>query len=173
MSVNTSEDFIELMTSFQGRLYGYILSLLADPNVANDILQETNIILWQKSAEFKMGSNFKAWSFRIANFKVMAHRQRQMRDKLVFDDDFMNNLTLEANTYDETYEEKQKILTNCIAKLPERQKDLIARRYSIGTSVKNIALELQSTANSITQALFRARTNLTNCVKGLPIEGAE
>ena len=114
MSVNTSEDFIELMTSFQGRLYGYILSLLADPNVANDILQETNIILWQKSAEFKMGSNFKAWSFRIANFKVMAHRQRQMRDKLVFDDDFMNNLTIEANTYDETYEEKQKILTNCI-----------------------------------------------------------
>jgi RNA polymerase sigma-70 factor, ECF subfamily len=173
MNVNTSEEFIELMTSFQGRMYGYILSLIADPNAANDILQETNLVLWKKSAEFEMGSNFKAWSFRIANFRVMAHRQRQMRDKLVFDDEFMSSLTIEASTYDETYEERQGLLSTCMAKLPERQRDLIERRYSIGASVKKIAEELKSTANSITQALFRARTNLVNCVKNLPEEGLD
>ena len=54
MEMNQTEEFIELMTSFQGRLYAFILSLCGDPNIANDILQESNIILWKKSGEFEM-----------------------------------------------------------------------------------------------------------------------
>ena len=96
MSINESEQFVELMTNFQGRLYAFILSLMGDPNSANDILQETNIVLWNKSSEFELGTNFKAWSFRIASFQVMAYRQRCMRDRLIFDDD-MNMYLLEVN----------------------------------------------------------------------------
>ncbi|MCM8534405.1 MAG: sigma-70 family RNA polymerase sigma factor [Lentisphaeraceae bacterium] len=171
MDVNNSEEFVALMTSFQGRMYAYILSLIADPTAANDILQETNLVLWRKSGEYQMGTNFKAWAFRTANFQVMAHRQRRMRDKLVFDDDFMSTLTVEANTYDETYESRQKKLITCMEKLPERQRDLIQRRYSVGASIKKMAEDLKSTANSLTQALFRARNNLMNCVKGLQEDG--
>ncbi len=170
MEVNTSEEFIELMTSFQGRMYAYIMSLIANPDAANDILQETNLVLWKKSGEYQMGTNFKAWSFRVANFRVMAYRQRKMRDRLVFDEELLSTLTVESTELDDTYEERQKQLVGCMAKLPERQRDLINRRYSIGTSVKKIAEDLKSTANSITQALFRARTNLVNCVKNLPEE---
>lgn len=173
MEVNTSEDFVQLMTEYQGRMYAYILSLLADPNAANDILQETNLVLWRKSTEFQVGTNFKAWAFRIANFQVMAYRQRRIRDRLVFDDDFMMTLSVDASSYDDTYEVRQKKLVTCMDKLPDRQRDLIERRYSIGVSIKKIADELKSTANSIAQALFRARNNLINCVKELPEEGAE
>ena len=171
--VNNSEDFVELMTSFQGRLYGYILSLLADPNAANDVLQEANLVLWRKSAEFELGTNFKAWSFRIANFQVMAYRQRCIRDRLVFNDDFMQNIVAEVNRLDDRYEARQKKLAICLEKLPERQKDLVERRYSFGSTVKKIAVDLKSTANSITQALFRARNNLTDCVKSLPGDSHE
>ena len=173
MEVNTSEDFVQLMTEYQGRMYAYILSLLADPNAANDILQETNLVLWRKSTEFQVGTNFKAWAFRIANFQVMAYRQRRIRDRLVFDDDFMMTLSVDASSYDDTYEIRQKKLVTCMDKLPDRQRDLIERRYSIGVSIKKIADELKSTANSIAQALFRARNNLINCVKDLPEEGVE
>ena len=173
MEVNTSEDFVQLMTEYQGRMYAYILSLLADPNAANDILEETNLVLWRKSTEFQVGTNFKAWAFRIANFQVMAYRQRRIRDRLVFDDDFMMTLSVDASSYDDTYEVRQKKLVTCMDKLPDRQRDLIERRYSIGVSIKKIADELKSTANSIAQALFRARNNLINCVKELPEEGAE
>jgi RNA polymerase sigma-70 factor, ECF subfamily len=171
MDVNQSEDFIELMTAYQGRMYAYILSLLADPNSANDILQETNIVLWRKSTEYQMGTNFKAWCFRIANFQVMAFRQRKMRDRLVFDDELIGTLTVDAGFYDDSYESRQKQLLTCMDKLPERQRDLIQRRYSIGASIAVMAEDLKSTANSITQALFRARNNLMDCVKDLPEEG--
>ena len=73
--------FIELMTEFQPRLYGYILSLAGNPDAANDVLQDVNIVLWKQSSQFKPGSNFKAWSFRIAHFQYMAYRQKRLREK--------------------------------------------------------------------------------------------
>jgi RNA polymerase sigma-70 factor, ECF subfamily len=41
------EELVSLMTQFQGRLYAYILSLIADADAANDVLQETNVVLWK------------------------------------------------------------------------------------------------------------------------------
>ena len=42
------------MTDHQGRLFGYILSLLGDADAANDVLQEANIVLWRDSREFRV-----------------------------------------------------------------------------------------------------------------------
>src|ERR1700675_2222510 len=78
-----TRDFVELMTQHQGRLYGYVLSLSGDPDAANDVLQEANIVLWKQSSQFKPGSNFKAWAFRIAHFQFMAYRQKRLRDKVL------------------------------------------------------------------------------------------
>ena len=170
MDVNQSEEFIELITSFQGRLYGFILSMLGDPDQANDVLQETNIILWKKSNEFTPGTSFKAWSFRVASFQVMAYRQKKIRDRLIFDDSFFSDLMSEAQEMDNQFEAKQKTLASCMQKLNSRHRDLIDKRYCHGFSVKKIAEDLQQTANAITQTLFRARKNLIDCVRKNSLE---
>ena len=77
-----SSDFVELLTSHQARLYGYILSLVFSPTDADDVLQETNRVLWQKSTSFERGTNFAAWVFRIAFYQVQAYRRRRQREKL-------------------------------------------------------------------------------------------
>jgi RNA polymerase sigma-70 factor (ECF subfamily) len=96
------ETLVQLMTEHQGRLYAYILSLLGNPDQANDVLQDTNVVLWRSIGEFRVGSNFKAWAFRIAHFQVMACRQRQIRERLFFDDDLLSTLSLAAREMDET-----------------------------------------------------------------------
>ena len=170
MNINKSDEFIDLITSFQGRLYGFILSLLGDPDQANDVLQETNIILWKKSNEFTPGTSFKAWSFRVASFQVMAYRQKKLRDRLIFDDSFFANIVNEAKDIDEQFSAKQKTLDACMQKLNIRHRELIDKRYCHGFSVKKIAEDLQQTANAITQTLFRARKNLIDCVKKNKVE---
>ena len=170
MPKNNTDEFVELMSSFQGRLYGLILSLVADPDAANDILQETNLILWSKAHEFELGTSFKSWSFRIASFQVMAWRQKQMRDPLVFNNEIISQMIHEQAEREEDYESKQLRLKQCIAKLPERQQKLIHERYGLGNSIVKIAEALKSNANSIRQVLFRARTNLSQCVKVTPEE---
>ncbi|MDD7986465.1 sigma-70 family RNA polymerase sigma factor [Lentisphaera marina] len=167
MPDSNTDQFVELMSSFQGRLYGLILSLVANPDAANDILQETNLILWSKAHEFELGTSFKSWSFRVASFQVMAWRQKQMRDPLVFNNEIISQMIHEQNEREEDYEFKKKKLEQCIAKLPERQRELIHQRYGLGTSIVNIAETLKSNANSIRQVLFRARTNISQCVKDL------
>ncbi len=159
------EAFVELMTSFQGHLYGYALSLTADPEAANDLLQETNVVLWKNWKEFEPGTNFKAWSFRIAHFQFMALRQRRMRDRLCFGDGLVTVIAAEAKELDDTYEQRVASLASCLEQLRPRWREIIRLRYSEGLAVQGMSTKIGLSANAISQLLFRARKCLIDCVK--------
>ena len=89
-------DVGELIALYQPRLHAYILSLVFDPQVAADILQDTNLILWKKAAQFTPGTNFKAWAFRVAYFEVKSHRRKAVRNRLVFNDELLDSAELAA-----------------------------------------------------------------------------
>ncbi len=68
---------LQLFVRHQTRIKGFIVSLLGDFAAADDVVQETFLIVQQKSDEFSPGSNFIAWTFQIARFQVMkAQSQR-------------------------------------------------------------------------------------------------
>ena len=160
-----NEAFVELMTRYQGHLYGYALSLTADPEAANDLLQETNVVLWENWREFEPGTNFKAWSFRITHFQFMALRQRRLRDRLYFGDGLVTAIAAEAKELDETYEQRVTSLANCLEQLRPRWREIIRLRYSEGLAVQGMATKIGLSANAISQLLFRARRSLIECVK--------
>jgi RNA polymerase sigma-70 factor (ECF subfamily) len=160
-----NEAFVELMTRYQGHLHGYALSLTADPEAANDLLQETNVVLWENWREFEPGTNFKAWSFRIAHFQFMALRQRRLRDRLFFGDGLVTAIAVEAKELDETYEQRVASLASCLKQLKPRWREIIRLRYSEGLAVQGMASKIGLSANAISQVLFRARKSLIDCVK--------
>ena len=160
-----SFEFVQLLTTHQSRMFAYILSLLGNRTQAEDVMQETNAILWRKAHEFKLGTNFGAWMLRVAYFQVMAHRRRLTRDRLVFDDDFLQGIAAEAEQQSELQEEKQRLLGRCIKKLNERHQEIVRLRYIEGATLKTIASLTGRSENSIKQALFRARKALIDCVK--------
>lgn len=157
-------EFIQLLTTSQSRVYAYILSLVFDPDQADDVLQQTNAILWEKAHEFEIGTNFIAWSFRIAYYQVLAHRKNMQRDQLIFDDQLIGDLAKVSNQNDEAFERRQRLMRTCLERLNDRQRDLIRRRYSVGANVAKVAAEVGSTVNAVKQSLFRARRNLIECV---------
>ncbi len=162
--MNQSEEFLQLLTECQGYLFAYIAAALGDSDLANEVLQETNLVMWRKSDEFEMGSSFSAWSFRIANFQLMSHRQRQLREKLLFDQALVERITHSAQERSESYVARLKQLDHCISKMPARYRDVITRRYHNGESLRKIAEELQQTPNAIGQLLFRIKKKLSECV---------
>lgn len=166
-----SDDFVEVMTAHQGRLYAYILTLLGDPDQANDVLQEANLVLWRSAGEYRPGSNFRAWAFRIAHFQVMAHRQRQLRDRVVFDDEILAILDPAARELDETFELREQALTECLEKLAAPHRELLHKRYAEGESLQTIAAACRKTANGVAQALFRLRRSLIDCVARVAVQG--
>lgn len=176
--VRTSEtmgtpDFIQLLTANQSRIYAYVMSLVFDPDQADDILQQTNAILWEKEAEFQLGTNFIAWSFRIAYFQVLAHRKKQQRERLLFDDTLLQEISQVASSQDEIFERKHRLLRQCLEKLNERQRGCIRHRYQAGSTLETIAADTEMNINAVKQLLFRARNSLHRCISnGLGIEAS-
>jgi RNA polymerase sigma-70 factor (ECF subfamily) len=160
-----TSDFVDLMTQHQGRLYGYLLSLSADPDAANDILQEANIVLWKQWQQFQAGSNFTAWAFRIAHFQFMAYRQRQLRDKTLFSDELLATLASEARDVDQWHDERSAALEKCLERMPDRSREAIRLRYADELKIADMAEVLERSANAVYQILFRARQWLIECVQ--------
>jgi RNA polymerase sigma-70 factor, ECF subfamily len=91
-----TEHFVRSLTEYQSRLYAYIVAMLGDADAAGDVFQNTNVAIWRKAAEYTEGTNFWAWTSRIAHFEVLAFRKRRQRDRHVFDDGLLANIAEEA-----------------------------------------------------------------------------
>ena len=102
----------------RSRLFAKIAAAMGDLDLANEVLQETNLVMWRKSDEFEIGSNFNAWSYRIANFQIMSHRQRRLREKLLFDQELVEKITQRAQDRSESYALRMRQLDRCIGKMP-------------------------------------------------------
>lgn len=159
-----SARFIALLTGVQSRLYAYLCTLLANADSARDVLQETNIVLWEKSADYDATRPFEAWAFRFAHFQALAWRKCQSRDRLVFDDVTLESLAAEFPA-GHSAENELRALEECIGKLPEKQRALIERRYQSGDSVTGIAVNERKPANVVAAFLYRARKALAECIK--------
>jgi RNA polymerase sigma-70 factor (ECF subfamily) len=164
-------DYVQLMINCQSRLYAFILSLVGDAEHASEVLQETNLVLWEKSNQFEPDTNFVAWAFRIARYQVMAHRQRLGRDRHLFDDETLACVAQAGEDQAVDFDERLTTLSECIEQLPEGGRRLLRRRYMEGLSVKLIAEELGHTANRVSVRLHRIRTTLMECIQKHQAEG--
>ena len=165
-----SDEFVCELTEAQPRLYGFIFKRLLDPHGSSEVLQETNLVLCRKAADFRPGSSFMAWAFQVAHFQVLAHRQRQNREKLVFDDALLDRLHEEEPEPEESDTRRTQALQECLQGLPEEHRRVVLNRYVDGGSVQAMAGKLGKTPNAISRLLYRSRMALMKCVR-LKLEG--
>ena len=76
----------------------------------------------------------------------------------------MEKLAVEAADPDVAGSVPLQALESCLAKLSEKDRTLIRRRYQPGANVREIAAEAGRTANSISNSLSRIRRLLLECV---------
>ncbi len=160
-----SEAFVQQLIASQGRIYAYILSLVGDSDQADDVLQEVNLMLLRKSTEFEPGTNFIAWAFRTAFYQVQTFRNRQSRNRLIFDDDLLMLLARDAEDDTDDMTDRRRALRRCMLLLSSAQQDLLHRRYTAGASARTIARQLGRPAGSIHQTLYRLRLVLMKCIE--------
>lgn len=160
-----SADFLSRVSRAQRSLYAFILTLVRQPADAEDVLQETNLVLWQKAVEFDATRDFLPWALRIAQLQAMAHLKRQKRTPLTFDEPLLNVLAQEAIVEAEELDLRRHALAGCLEKLPDRQRELVARRYEPGGSVNELARRLGKTPKAISETLRRIRRALLECIE--------
>jgi RNA polymerase sigma-70 factor (ECF subfamily) len=156
--------FVRLLGQNQRRLFLYVLGLVPNWNDAEEIIQETNLVLWREFDQFQLGTNFAAWACKVAFHQVLNWRKRKQRDRLEFSPAFLEAVAAEAVTAADALEERSQALAGCLGKLPEAHRDLLRLRYTEGLAVEDIARQLDRSVEAVYRALSRIRHTVHQCV---------
>jgi RNA polymerase sigma-70 factor (ECF subfamily) len=157
--------YLEQVTQSQRTLYGVLWSLLRDAHDVDDVLQETNAVLWQKAREFDESREFLPWALKIAQVQVLAFRKRRQRSRVMFDDQLVAALIDQSVQDAEQVEPRRRALGECLKKLTDEHRRLITRRYEPGGSVNELAAEQGKAPKAVSEMLRRIRATLLDCIE--------
>jgi RNA polymerase sigma-70 factor, ECF subfamily len=152
-----------LMTRHQRQIFSYIYTLVPDRPDAEDLLQETSLVICEKFDQFD-GADFMAWACQIAYWRVRYSRQKFARSKVVFDQDVVDAVAQTAATMYVEMDERHEALSQCLQKLPQRDRELVLTRYEPGCGVEEAARRSGRTLGAAYKALARTRKLLLDCV---------
>jgi len=160
-------EFVSQIARHQSALHSYIISLMPGMDGVDDVLQETNLVLWEKRRTFEPGSNFRAWACAIARFRVMGHRRKLGRlGAELFDDELAEQLAMECEAEPEELTDRLRALESCLGRLPEKERALIDFRYFSDSQLEEYAAQCGRPVDSLRVSLFRIRAALKKCITG-------
>ncbi|MCD8385904.1 MAG: sigma-70 family RNA polymerase sigma factor [Bacteroidales bacterium] len=162
--------FDTLLGRHQGNVYTYILRLVKDSDIANDIFQETFVkaIVNIKQQRYTGDGRFGAWLARIAHNLVIDHFRQEKSMGLVSTDNedcnVLNRKDLSEGTIEDAIVDAQILddVQSLVNTLPADQQDVVRMRYYKDMSFKEIA---ERTGVSINTALGRMRYAILNMRK--------
>ena len=166
-----NQAFDLLLEHNQSKLFSYILFIVHDEDLANDVFQETfiKIIVKLRHRKYAPTGKFAAWCMRIAHNVVMDQYRQQKAERIVepTEDNDLSNLSHDGliDSSIETRfinEQVMKDVQKMIDLLPTAQREVVFMRFYQQMSFKEIA---QTTDVSINTALGRMRYAIINLRK--------
>lgn len=156
--------YVRLLGQNQRRITLYVLSLVPRWNDAEEIIQETNLVLWREFDRFELGTNFAAWACKVAFHQVLTWQRKQQRDRLRFSPEFLEAVAREASDSAERLERRSQVLNECLRKLPDTQRELLRMRYAENCSIDDLSQRVKRTVAAVYRSLSRIRQTLHECV---------
>jgi RNA polymerase sigma factor (sigma-70 family) len=152
------------------RVFGYILLLVKNHTIAEDVFQDTfvKVIKSLHAGKYVENGRFVSWVMRIAHNLIIDHFRREKQLKTVSNDssavDIFNSPKFSDTNVEDNiiYDQIMLEVRNLVDTLPDEQKEVVMLRHYAGLSFKEIA---EQTNVSINTALGRMRYALINMRK--------
>lgn len=162
MNSERQDAFARAFIEHQGRLYGYITTLLPHRDDAEDVLQRTSLILWQKWDQFDQHRGFLPWARGVALNEVRNFLRRHDRRNVHLSEPVIEMLAAELE--EDRTEERWTALSKCLGKLQQKQRELVEQCYLGADGVTAVAANLNTTRAAVYMRLHRVRKVLVECV---------
>lgn len=169
--MNGSQPSIEeLITRYKTKVYTYILLMVKNQQLAEDLFQETFIKVIQslRMHKYKDNGKFVSWVIRIAHNLVIDHFRKEKQINTCNNEDYeadlFNSSKFSAKNIEQIIVHDQiiKDVRKLIDELPDDQREVVVLRHYGQLSFKEIA---EQTDVSINTALGRMRYALINMRK--------
>lgn len=169
--------FNQLVLRYQQTLYGVILRMLGDPDIAADVTQDAFIAAFRGIRTYRGGSSFRAWLLRIGSNMAHDHWRRTQRrpseslDSLTEEDEPHSASLLqilaaqgpESNPEERLLtQELQEVIERGLQALPLDQRIAIVLCDIEGLSYEEIAAATQTSLGTVRSRISRGRGRLRN-----------
>jgi RNA polymerase sigma-70 factor (ECF subfamily) len=153
------DDLDSMAWEYYTRVYSLTLSILNDPDEAEDAAQETFIAAYLNRHQYQPGSNYKAWLFTIAvNYCRRRYNKRQRQDQLIAALQETFNHNRPAPTPEDTalVNESNREIWLAVGQLDKKHRLPILLRYAHHLSIAEISQILNLRPGTVHSRLYYA-----------------
>lgn len=141
--INGNDDaFRELVEKYQMSLLNYLYRFTGKYEIAEEIAQDTFMVVFQKINKFKMKGSFRAWLYAIATNHASNYLRKHSP---IYNSDVLFSASDEtADPFGKTIEKERAIaVKKALSSLPEKQRAIFILRFYQQFSYEEIAETLQ------------------------------
>src|SRR2546428_1517973 len=145
-------------------LYRWLLRLVGDEALAEDLLSDVFLDVWRQAASFQARSSVSTWLLAIARYKALSARRR--RTDLELDEKIAVEVADPADDPEVVLHTRTRaeLLRHSLAQLSPEHSDVIDLVYFHGKSVKEVAEIVGIAEATVKTRMFYARKKLADFV---------
>ncbi len=148
------------------KLFAYIVSIVRDEHLAEDVLQEVSIVALDKREEIRDPACLPAWLRETARYKSLKALSRLSKRPLTLDNAMLDLLEAEWCAYDRVAGSTMTdMLRSCLSKLSPYARRIVDLRYGENLKSGQVAEMLGRKAHTVYIALQRIHRDLANCMQ--------
>ena len=153
-----------LFARYRVALYRWLLRLVGDEALAEDLLSDVFLDVWRKAATFEARSSVSTWLLAIARYKALSARRQQPHAEL--NDELASTVADPADDPELVLQKKDRaeLLRQSLAKLSPEHGEVIDLVYYHGKSVKEVAETIGINEATVKTRMFYARKKLAELV---------
>jgi RNA polymerase sigma-70 factor, ECF subfamily len=145
-------------------LYRWLLRLVGDEALAEDLLSDVFLDVWRQAASFEARSSVSAWLLAIARYKALSARRHRTDAEL--DEKIASTVADPADDPEVVLQKKTRaeLLRHSLARLSPEHGEVIDLVYFHGKSVKEVAEIVRIANATVKTRMFYARKKLAEFV---------
>ena len=163
--------FSELYRRLQRPLFGYLMKLVREREMVEDVLNETMMEVWRQAGRFEGRASVNTWVFSIAHHRAVSRLRKKRETPL--DEEQAAAIEDEAPTPDENAisGDMSRLIGTLMEQLSFEHREILHLAYYQEFSVQEIADALDLPANTVKTRMFYARQRLKVLLEKSGIEG--
>jgi len=160
------DTILRMLLTQRSTLLAYILSIVRDEHLAEDVFQDVSVLALNKREEIRDPEALLVWIRRAARFKALAALDQHARGPASFDDSILDLLDADWQHFDSLSPDAMTdALRHCLGELTENNRRVVSMRYGQNLKSGRIAELLGRTAHSVYVALTRIHKQLAACIE--------
>jgi RNA polymerase sigma-70 factor (ECF subfamily) len=157
--------FEQLYKAYHGRMSRFLLNMLRRPELVEEVLNDTMMVVWDKIGDFQGASKLSTWMFGIAYRQGLGALRRL--DEPVDDERAAARESLEGTPEQNAAGERsRKALTKAIDALSPAHRAVVNLTYFQDFGYREIAEILDCPVDTVKTRMFHARRHLKQSLAG-------